>query len=41
MSKRNPPWFWNTDVLKRLAWLLLALVSAAYASQAFAHWVWP
>jgi hypothetical protein len=41
MSKRGPPWFWNTDVLKRLLWLLLALVSAAYASQALAHLVWP
>jgi hypothetical protein len=33
MSKRSPPWFSNTDVLKRLAWLLLALVVAAYASR--------
>jgi hypothetical protein len=41
MSKRGLPWFWNTDVLKRLARLLLALVSAGYASQALAHWVWP
>ena len=42
MSKRGPPWFWKTDVLKRLAWLLLALVIAASASQALgAFWVWP
>jgi hypothetical protein len=34
MSKRGPPWFWNTDVLKRLAWALLALVIAAYAGRA-------
>ncbi len=31
MSKRRPFWFWNTAVLARLAWLLLA---AAYASRA-------
>jgi hypothetical protein len=29
MSKRGPPWFWNEDILKRLARLLLALVFAA------------
>jgi hypothetical protein len=34
MSKRGPPWFWNEDILKRLAWLLLPLVFAAYASRA-------
>jgi hypothetical protein len=33
MSKRSPPWFWNTDVLKQLAWVLLALVIAAYAGR--------
>jgi hypothetical protein len=41
MSKRSPPWFWNTDVLKQLAWVLLTLVIAASAGQALAHWVWP
>jgi hypothetical protein len=41
MSKRNPPWFWNTTVLARLAWLLLAMVFAAYASRALANWGWP
>ncbi len=33
MSKRRPPWFWNTTMLARLAWLLLAVVFAAYASR--------
>jgi hypothetical protein len=41
MSKRRGPWFWNTAVLGRLAWLLLAVVFAAYASRALAHWGWP
>jgi hypothetical protein len=41
MSKRNLPWFWNTAVLARLAWLLLAMVFAAYASRALANWGWP
>jgi hypothetical protein len=41
MSKRNLPWFWNTAVLVRLAWLLLAMVFAAYASRALANWGWP
>ena len=40
-SKRNLPWFWNTAVLARLAWLLLAMVFAAYASRALANWGWP
>ena len=40
MSKRPPPWFWNSAVLSRLAWLLLAVVFAAYASHALAHWDW-
>jgi hypothetical protein len=34
MSKRPHPWFWNTDVLERLGWLLLALVIAAGAGRA-------
>jgi hypothetical protein len=34
MSRRLPPWYWNEDTLKRLAWLLLALVFAAYAGRA-------
>jgi hypothetical protein len=38
MSKRRAPWFWNTAILARLAWLLLF---AAYASHALAHWGWP
>ena len=41
MSKRRPPWFWNTAVLAQLAWLLLAVVFAVYASRALAHWGWP
>ncbi len=41
MSKRRGPWFWNTAVLARLAWLLLAAVLAAYTSIALAHWGWP
>ena len=43
MSKRRPPWFWNTALLARLAWLLLAVVFAVYASRALAlaHWSWP
>ena len=41
MSKRNLPWFWNTAVLARLAWLLLAMVFAAYAGRALANWGWP
>ncbi len=43
MSKRRPPWFWNTALLTRLAWLLLAVVFAAYASRALAltYWSWP
>ncbi len=32
MSKRRPFWFWNT-ASTRLAWLLLAVVFAAYASR--------
>ncbi len=36
MTKRRVPWFWNTAVLARLAWLLLAVVFAAYASRALA-----
>jgi hypothetical protein len=38
MSKRRTPWFWNTAVLARLAWLLLAVVFAAYASRALTDW---
>jgi hypothetical protein len=38
MSKRRTPWFWNTAVLARLAWLLLAVVFAAYASRALTEW---
>src|SRR5262249_54982625 len=41
MSKRNLPWFWNSAVLARLAWLLLDRVFAAYASGALANWCWP
>jgi len=37
MSKRRPPWFWNTAVLARLAVLLLGAVLAAYALQALTH----
>jgi hypothetical protein len=35
------PGFWNTAILARLAWLLLAGVFAAYASRALARWGWP
>jgi hypothetical protein len=38
---RPQPWYWNSTVLARLAWLLLAVVFAVYASQAVAHWGWP
>lgn len=51
MGKRRTPWFWNTAILARVAWLLLVVVFAAYASrtllftasvsQALAHWGWP
>jgi hypothetical protein len=41
MSKRRSPWFWNTAVLARLAWLLLAVVFAVYAGRALPHWGWP
>ena len=37
MSKRAP-WFWNRAVLARVAWLLMAVVFAAYAFQALTHW---
>jgi hypothetical protein len=40
MSKR-PPWFWNTALLERLTWLLLAVVLTAYAGRALAQWGWP
>jgi hypothetical protein len=38
MSECRTPWFWNTAVLARLAWLLLAAVFAAYASRALTDW---
>jgi len=38
MSKRRAPWFWNTAVLARVAWLLMSVVLAAYAFQALTHW---
>jgi hypothetical protein len=41
MSERRPPWFWNTALLERLTWLLLAAVFAAYAGRALAQWGWP
>jgi hypothetical protein len=49
MSQRPPPWFWNTAVLARLVWLLLAMVFVVYAgrllstvaiSEALAHLGW-
>jgi hypothetical protein len=40
VSKRRLPWFWNTAVLARLAWLLLAAVFAIYASRVLAQWEW-
>ena len=33
MGKRRTPWFWNTAILARVAWLLLVVVFAAYASR--------
>jgi hypothetical protein len=42
MSKRpRPLWFWNTALLEQLTSLLLAVVFAAYANRALAHWGWP
>jgi hypothetical protein len=38
MSKRLPPWFWNRTVLGRVAWLLLAMVFAAYAGRVLTLW---
>ncbi len=39
MSKRLQPWFWNSAVLGRIAWLLLAAVFAAYAGRVLTLWV--
>jgi hypothetical protein len=38
MSKRLPPWFWNRAMLGRLAWVLLAIVFAAYAGGVLTLW---
>ena len=40
VSKRRLPWFWNTAVLARVAWVLLAAVFAIYASRVLAQWGW-
>jgi hypothetical protein len=34
ISKRRAPCFWNTAVLARLTWLLLAVVFAVFANRA-------
>jgi hypothetical protein len=41
MSKRLPPWFWNSAVLGRLGWMLLAIVFVAYAGRMLTLWVIP
>jgi hypothetical protein len=38
MIKHRVPWFWNTAVLARLAWLLMGVVFAGYAFRALTHW---
>ena len=34
MSKRSPPWFWDTALLEWIVWVLLAAVVATYAGRA-------
>jgi hypothetical protein len=41
MSKRPLPWFWNSAVLGRVAWVLLAMVFAAYAGRVLTLWAIP
>jgi hypothetical protein len=38
MSKRVSPWFWNSAVLGRVAWLLLAMLFAAFAGRVLTLW---
>jgi hypothetical protein len=41
MSKRSPPWFWDTALLEWTVWVLLTAVVATYAGGAFVRWVLP
>jgi hypothetical protein len=34
MSKRSPPWFWDTALLEWTMWVLLTAVVATYAGRA-------
>jgi hypothetical protein len=36
MSKRSPPWFWDTALLEWTMWVLLTAVVATCAGQAVA-----